>query len=349
MRFPMRPWLASLILAGLASVASAQVVTSPATTKPTEKVAAPAVSATSIAVTVNGEPIREGQLQRFLRGVPAERRVEARPAVITHLVDNLLVDQYLLQAGLKVEPKEIDKKIEEMKTEIKKDKLEYEKVLQEMEVTEAELRYHLAADLRWEAYAKGQSTDKVLRDLYTSQKELFDGSMVRVRHILLTPDSRDPQKVAQAKAELASIKRGIEATVAAGLAKLPQGTDNLAREKARVKLIEEAFSALAKDKSQCPSKQQGGDVGWFDRAGAMVEPFSKVSFALKPFEMSDVVETQFGVHLILLLDRRPGKDLKFEDVSKSVEEVYSERLRNMVVQYMRKSAKIVASPAPGTK
>jgi peptidyl-prolyl cis-trans isomerase C len=348
MRFPLRPWFAGLLLGGLACTASAQVPAKPTSAKVAERVSAPAANARSVAVTVNGEEILEGSLQRFLRRVPPDRQTEARPAVINHLVENVLVDQYLQQSGVKTDPKEIDKKIDEMKDEIKKEKLEYAKVLQDMEVTETELRYHLAADLRWEKYADGQSTDKVLRELFTTQKEMFDGSMVRVRHILLTPDSKDPQKVAAAKASLAAIKREIEATVAAGLAKAP-AADNLAREKARVKLIEDAFSAQAKLKSSCPSKQQGGDVGWFDRAGAMVEPFSKASFALKPFEMTDIVETQFGVHLILLLDRRAGKDVKFEDVKSSVKDLYTERLRNLVVQHMKKSAKIVVNPTPGSR
>jgi parvulin-like peptidyl-prolyl isomerase len=342
MRHSLSPWLATLLAGGLACAAAAQPATT--TSRTTERVSAPASNAKTVAVTVNGEQIYEGAIQRFLRRVPPDRQTEARPSVVDHLVDNVLVDQYIQQAGIKIEDKDIDKKIEEMKGEIKQQKLEYEKVLKEMDVTEAELRYHLAADLRWEKYANTVSTDKALTDLFTTQKEMFNGSMVRVRHILLSPDSRDPQKVADAKASLAAMRREIEATVAAGLAKLPQNTDNLAREKARVKLIEDAFSAKAKEKSACPSKQQGGDVGWFDRAGSMVEPFAKAAFALKSFEMSDVVETQFGYHLILLLDRRPGKDVKFDDVKANVKELYTERVRNMVVQHMRKSAKIVLTP-----
>ena len=349
MQFPLRPWLAGLILGGLTCAASAQVPAKPTSAKAAEKVIAPSVNARSVALVVNGEEVLEGSLQRFLRRVPADRQVEARPAVVNHLIENVLVDQYLKQAGVKAEATEVDKKIDEMKADIKKEKLEYAQVLKEMEVTEAELRYHLAADLRWEKYLGGQATDKVLQDLFNSQKDMFDGSMVRVRHILLTPDSKDAQKVAAAKASLAAMKQDIAATAATGLAKLPQGTDNLAREKARMKLIEDAFSAYAKKESHCPSKSQGGDVGWFDRAGAMVEPFSKAAFALKPFEVSDIVETQFGLHLILLLDRRPGKDVKFSDVKDNVKELYAERLRNLVVQHMRKTAKITVNPAPGSR
>lgn len=344
MRSLLRPWLASVILGGLSSAVFAQPAATPTSNvKTAERVPVPAANAKSVAVTVNGEQILEGAVQRFLRRVPPDRQVEARPTVLEHLVDNALVDQYLQQNGLKIDPKEIDKKIEEMKEEIKKEKQEFEKVLQEMQVTEAEIRHHLAADLRWEKYADSAATDKVLTELFTSQKEMFDGSMVRVRHILLTPNSRDATKLAEAKATLAAYKQQINQTVAAGMAKLPATAEPLAKEKARVKLVEDAFAAIAKEKSACPSKQQGGDVGWFDRAGSMVEEFSKAAFALKSFEMSDIVETQFGVHLMLMLDRRPGKDVKFEDVKANVKEMYSEKLRTLVVQHMRKTAKVVVA------
>jgi peptidyl-prolyl cis-trans isomerase C len=340
----MRFRLASLLMAGLTSAALAQPAATPTSaTKTVERVPVPAANAKSIAVTVNGEQILEGAVQRFLRRVPPDRQTEARPSVIDHLVDNTLVDQYLMQNGMKIDPKEIDKKVEEMKAELKQQKLEYEKVLAEMEVTEAELRHHLGAELRWEKYIESAGNEKALRDLFTAQKEMFDGSQVRVRHILLTPDSRDPKKVAEAKAALAGYRQQINQKVTAELAKLPATADNLAKEKARVKAVEDAFSAIAKEKSACPSKQQGGDVGWFDRAGSMVEAFAKAAFALKRFEMTDVVETQFGFHLILLLDRRDGKDVKFEDVKAGVKEVYAEKLRNMVVQHMRKSAKVVVN------
>ena len=52
----------------------------------------------------------------------------------------------------------------------------------------------------------------------------------------------------------------------------------------------------------------------FQGVGFMVEPFSRPAFALKPFEMSAPVKTQFGYHLILVTDRKPGRDVKFEEV-----------------------------------
>jgi len=249
-----------------------------------------------------------------------------------------------VRVGVAVDPKDVDKKIEQMKAEIQKEKMEYAKVLKDMGLTEAELREHIASDLRWDKYAQSQATDKVLRDLFNSSKDMFDGSMVRVRHILLTPNASDVKAVEAARAQLLAMKKQIEDQTAAGLAKLPATTAALEREQARHKLIEDSFAALAKEKSACPSKQQGGDVGWFDRAGTMVEPFAKAAFALKEYEISDVVQTQFGLHLMLMLQKRPGKEFKFDEKKDEVKEVYCDRLRESLVTQLRQRAKIAITP-----
>nr|WP_255407615.1 peptidylprolyl isomerase [Halobacteriovorax sp. DA5] len=57
------------------------------------------------------------------------------------------------------------------------------------------------------------------------------------------------------------------------------------------------FEELAKDFSNCPSGQQGGDLGEFGK-GMMVAPFEKAAFALEVGELSPIVRTQFGYHLI---------------------------------------------------
>ncbi len=300
---------------------------------------APAPPAKPIAATVNTQPIYESALLPGLSRVPAERKAEARVELLNYLIDNSLVDQYLTQFQVKVEKADVDKKVEEIKAEIKRTQnKEFAQFLIDVKLSEADLREQIFNDLRWEKFATAQATDKVLADLFNGNKDLFDGGMVRARHILLTP--ADAKAADAAVAQLRAIKLEIETAVAAELAKTPTGPD---AEKARIKLTDEKFAAKAKELSVCPSgKSAGGDLGLFHRGGDMVEPFARVAFALKPYQMSDAVKTQFGYHLILVTDRKPGTDVKFEDVKTAVKEVYYDKLREAIVeqQHARRRSKL---------
>jgi parvulin-like peptidyl-prolyl isomerase len=304
----------------------------------------PPPPADAVAATVNGQPIPEMAVYRGLKRVPPDKHGEARPEIVNFLIDNTLIDQYLQQMQVAVDKKEVEKRIEEMKGEIKKRNMEFPKVLQDMVLTEAELREHITADLRWEKYADTQATDKVLKELFDGNKNMFDGSMVRAKHILLTPAATDAKAVEAAIAQLQGIKKQVEGKAAEAVAKLPQGADNLTKEKTRTATLDEAFASQARELSACPSKAQGGDVGWFHRAGIMVEPFAKAAFDLKPYQMTDVVKTQFGYHLILVTDRKDGRDAKFEDAKNDVKEVYCDRLREQVSAQMRQRSKIEVTP-----
>jgi peptidyl-prolyl cis-trans isomerase D len=131
-------------------------------------------------------------------------------------------------------------------------------------------------------------TDDQLRAAYSSALDNFRmPERVHARHILLKTDGKSDaeKKVLQAKAEdlLKQLKNGAD------------------------------FAELAKKNSQDGTAEQGGDLGWFVR-NQMVPEFDTVAFTLKPKELSGVVTSQFGYHIIQVLDKEAAKLKPFEEV-----------------------------------
>jgi peptidyl-prolyl cis-trans isomerase C len=295
-----------------------------------------------VAATVNGWPISELAVFRAIAPQERKKYETRRKDILEHLIENALIDQYLLYLKIDVDVKEIDEKMAQIRTEAAK-KGGLEKVLKDNFVTESELRHELAGLLRWERFVIKQATDETLRDFFSKNKAIFDGSQMHARHILLKVDERLNKE--QAIARLTQLKKWMEEETQRQLEKLPPD----ARDQKRLnETVERVFADVAKKESACPSSENGGDLPWFQRDGMMVESFARTAFALRPYQMSDVVATKFGYHLILAVDRKIGKEVKFEDpqVRVLVREVYSDRLRDSVIAAMRPNAKIIINP-PG--
>jgi peptidyl-prolyl cis-trans isomerase C len=308
---------------------------------------------TSLGATPMAQVIPEVAVYRALRQFPESAKEMARKEIINHLVENALIDHYLAAIGTKVEPAEVEKLINELKKELLQVKKDYTAELNQMMLTEDEFRSEVLAQLKWEAFVKQQSTDAALQQLFTTSPDVFDGSMVSARHILFTPGA-DKAKQEEAAGKLRGIKLAIEQEAAKAVAAAPATADALQKEQIRAQKTEELFAAFATRDSLCPSKKDGGDLKFFPRAGAMVEPFAKAAFELKPYQMSDVVATEFGYHLILVTAKKPGTPKKFEEVKEDVKLLYAMKLREAVLAQMKPKAKIditataTVSPASGT-
>ena len=131
-------------------------------------------------------------------------------------------------------------------------------------------------------------TDEQLRAAYSSALDNFRmPERVHARHILLKTEGKSDAE-----------KKALQAKAADLLKQLKGGAD---------------FAELAKKNSDDGSKEQGGDLGWFTH-GQMVAEFDSAAFSLKPKELSGVVTSQFGYHIIQTLEKDPAKLKPFEEV-----------------------------------
>jgi peptidyl-prolyl cis-trans isomerase C len=99
------------------------------------------------------------------------------------------------------------------------------------------------------------------------------------------------------------------------------------------------FTELAKKSSDGPSAQTGGDLGYFSR-GQMVKAFEDVAFALKPGQIADPVQTEFGWHVIKVEDKRNRPVPSFDEVKDQLIASLVQNQLKTVVQGLRASAKV---------
>lgn len=152
-------------------------------------------------------------------------------------------------------------------------------------------------DIYW--LTAGQTVPEFDEAVYETKKGEVYPKPIRTKygiHVLKVTDEQP--RVYQIKAEhiLATFKQNNKIDTASALAKIRE---------VQAKLEEGAsFEELAKEYSDDPgSKDNGGDLGYFQRR-MMVKPFDEAAFSLEPGEISDVVETRFGFHIIKVTDRK---------------------------------------------
>jgi len=137
-----------------------------------------------------------------------------------------------------------------------------------------------------------KNQDKV-KDYYNSNHEQFNqAKKVKARHILLKTKDKEDLEKAKAKAQLEEIRKEI----------LEKKAD---------------FSQMATKHSMDGSAQKGGDLGFFNYAD-MVPEFSKVAFSLEKGQLSEIVETPFGYHLIMVDDIQPEKKISFDEAKNDI-------------------------------
>jgi len=269
----------------------------------------PEKKAEEVAVLVNGEPIVAAAVQGEMKGIlsrfqeqgrkPSDAEMASlRESVLEKMIKLELLSQESKKAGVSVNSADIDNELKGYKKGFADDKA-FAKALSGAGITEAELRKQIGKNLVIQKFidtkfkGKVQVTEQEAKDFYNSNQDKFAlPEMAHARHILITAKETEPKADKDRKrAKLVQIKK-----------QLKDGAD---------------FADLAKQYSDCPSKERGGDLGFFPR-GQMVKPFDQAVFKMMPGDISDIVETEFGYHLIKLEEKKPAKTVSFDEAKAKI-------------------------------
>ena len=258
------------------------------------------------AAEVNGKVISYVDFQRqfemtqqqIMQGrtgkVPENVIQQLRKRVVDQMIAEELLFQESQKQGIKIPAERVEKELDNLKQRFK-DPKQYEDALNQMQITEGQLKNQIIqkAAIRElvtrDIVSKINITDEAAKKFYDENTEKFRRpERVRAQHILIKVNQEDDEKKkADARKRLEDIKK-----------KIMGGED---------------FGELAKTHSEGPSSERGGDLGYFAR-GQMVPSFEEVAFKLAPNEVSDIVETQFGYHLIKVIDHQAQKDPTFDEI-----------------------------------
>ena len=283
--------------------ASTEAATDPADAKPLPE------KLPDVLARVNGETITLAEVEDVVRNLegraggpmPAEQRPQVYRGVIDRMVGYKLLLQEAKARKVTVLDAEVEARIDEVRKQFPSEDL-FMQTLISRNLTLDRMRSDARGEIAIGRLIEKEIADKValkpgqVEDFYKQNPEQFkEPERVRASHILISvPEGADAAARAQAKTKAQQILKDVKS-----------GKD---------------FAALAKQNSQDPgSAVNGGDLGFFQQ-GQMVGPFNDTAFSLKPGAVSDLVETQFGYHIIKVAEKQPGRTVPLEEVRPKVEQ-----------------------------
>lgn len=233
--------------------------------------------------------------------------------ILNQLIDYELLYQQAQKEKVKISNDEINLEIEKIKDNFPSPE-EFDEALKANNTTLSQLKEDIKRQLMInkvleETRSQVNISDEDLLEYYNKNKEsLFEPEQVHARHILVETEE-------EANTLLLQLKEGL--------------TD---------------FSELAKEKSTDSSAPSGGDLGFFAR-GQMVKEFEDAAFSLEPGEISDVVQTQFGYHIIKCEERKDEYSPTFEEAKEGISNTLRYQRENeaisALVSKLREEAVIV--------
>ena len=302
---------------------------------PTTAPTAEKAPANAKAAEINGVVITKEQFDKELnihldrvskqgRQIAGDQLATLRKDILDGLIERELLYQQSQKEGIKVDDKSVDQQLSQIKKRFPSEDA-FKTALSNMNLSEEEVKNQIERGLAIRQLIDQQITKKIVisdkdtKAYYDGNQQMFkQPEQVKASHILIKVDGN------AAESQKAAARKKIETVQQ----KVKAGGD---------------FAQLAKEYSEGPSKSKGGDLGYF-RRGQMIKPFEDTAFAMQPNEVSGIVETRFGYHIIKVYDKKPEQTLAYADVKDQLNQrMKQEKVEQEATQYieqLKKDAKI---------
>ncbi len=297
----------SPLLAGGPSGANAPAATAPST-RPTS---GPKLVATVGKVRITSQRI-EKLMQEMPASAPQVQRSRLRNKIVNDMIFQALISAYMEANKVTYRKEDLDTIKGQIAEEAGKLQMTAEQLMKKVGVTEE----HLKDQARANNLLTERTSKAKVAAFIKSNPAYFNGTKVRASHILIKCDpleSTEKQKASVAKLE------GIVADIRAGKIK---------------------FADAAKAHSEGPSGKNGGDLGEFEFA-RMVPPFAMQAFDIKVGDISPIVRTRFGFHVIQVTKRTEGTAKPSENAERTALNCLSSLLQNEIFDQALRNCPIV--------
>ena len=293
------------------------------------------------AAVVNGVVIQEQDVNRGIRqyqqrlfattgqAVRPDMIVQARKIFLESLIDRELLYQQSRKKGVVIDDAQVNEQLEQVKKQYPNEQA-FKDSLAEDHLSEDIVKSWIKMKLAVQEFVEKEFGGKInvseveAKGFYDEHPQYFtQPETIRVSQILIKVDPKsDAARKDGARRKLEGIQE-----------RLQKGED---------------FAVLAKDFSQSPGAAQGGDLGLIPK-GKMPKSFDDAAFSLKPGEVSNVVETELGFHLIKVHEKKPENVVPFKDVEEKIRQhLADQKLKQRVDEYLnevKKTAKIERIPS----
>lgn len=253
------------------------------------------------AALVNGEPITVQELNSYYDSLTSQQKQQVtKSQLLENLIQNELLKQKAKESDIKVNESEVNAQIQQLEMMASLQGGTLDELLSQRGMTKEEFKETIRERIMIQAYLNEtlniNVSEKEIENYYENNKNQFViPSQVNASHILVNTSQK-------AKEILNKL-------------------DNM------------TFAHAAEDYSTGPSASNGGNLGLFSKE-QMVDNFSDVAFDLQIGEVSDIVRTQFGYHIIKVFDKKPKRNQTLEDSKEQIRNTLLGQKQTQAVQLL---------------